>query len=95
MTDKDDGLTPIEVIRSIREQWGVDGGPGASTVVAFLHEALQRALTTLSSDIYKSETHFLLELIQNAGTCARLSQACCVRTRTRTRTHRLAHAISC
>jgi hypothetical protein len=54
-------LPPYEVIQEIRKGYKVDD-PSAG----MLHEELNSALTALSIELYSDETHFVLELIQNA-----------------------------
>lgn len=56
-------LKPSEVIRDIRERTFKIGPSG------FQHgepDILDRALEKLSADLYSKETHFILELVQNA-----------------------------
>lgn len=65
--------TPREVIERLRRKWGfhyTQSGTGPGTeekrTVHRLQQALHRTLETLAKDIYTSNSHFLLELIQNA-----------------------------
>ena len=54
-------LTPQEVVDQIRKSFML-GVEEAST----LHEMLESAIRLLAVDLYSKDTHFVLELIQNA-----------------------------
>lgn len=56
-------MTPKEVVDEIRNLWSVDSkDPRITHYRVQLHNALER----LSRDLYTRQTHFVLELIQNA-----------------------------
>ncbi|XP_073027988.1 protein NO VEIN isoform X2 [Primulina eburnea] len=60
---------PVKVIESIRkEEFGLDQSLSAtgSTMLEKQHARLGRALHCLSQELYSQDSHFLLELVQNA-----------------------------
>lgn len=63
-------INPRAVIDSIRRRWGVDLSPTvdaeARATIEHLREQMGNSLDLLSEQLYQSETHFFLELLQNA-----------------------------
>ncbi len=69
MSDSDPEKSPREHIEFIRrEEYGVDSGASAQERrrVDSLRRKLNTTLKILSEDIYSKQTHFVLELVQNA-----------------------------
>ncbi len=60
------GRKLIEDIRRNEYMIGLDMPPEANAAAGRLREQLGKALQLLAADLYANETHFLLELIQNA-----------------------------
>ncbi|MGC8886386.1 MAG: sacsin N-terminal ATP-binding-like domain-containing protein [Verrucomicrobiia bacterium] len=61
--------TPKEIIEDIRRNKyaiGLETSPESEKVIEELKKSLNNALEQLAQDIYSKETHFILELIQNA-----------------------------
>jgi hypothetical protein len=61
--------SPREIIEDIRKNKfgiGLQTDPKAEKVIEGLKRTLNRTLEQLSEDLYSKETHFILELIQNA-----------------------------
>ena len=59
-----------EFVAHIRRLWGVDLAPSADPALVetidHLRKSSEKALELLSSELYSSETHFFLEVLQNA-----------------------------
>lgn len=69
MSDSEEEKSPRELIEFIRrEEYGVDSGASAQERrrVDSLRRKLNTTLKILSEDIYSKQTHFVLELVQNA-----------------------------
>lgn len=70
MSEPEGARTPIEVIERIRDEEYLLDIEGESDKVKrgakSLHKKLNSALRLLSEDLYSKQTHFVLELIQNA-----------------------------
>src|SRR4051794_24453067 len=62
-------VTPQEVIERIRRKeylYGVEMSAEAAEGAENMRVNLNNALKTLSEDLYSKDTHFVLELVQNA-----------------------------
>jgi hypothetical protein len=62
-------LLPKQIIEDIRKNTygiGLETDQAAKGVIDSLKKSLNSALERLSVDLYSKETHFVLELIQNA-----------------------------
>jgi hypothetical protein len=69
MSNSEDTRTPREVIEQIREEeylLDIEASEHVQRGVKSLHKKLNSALKLLSEDLYSKQTHFVLELVQNA-----------------------------